>query len=309
MQPAAPGAAQPPSPPHQQAPLRLLRWQSTTQAFQEALGEGEVLTMLRIPAGRFRMGSPDQEAGRDPDEGPVREVEIGEFLIASTPITQAQWRVVADWEPPPGETWQQALPLEPFLFQWEQARLFEPESDTAQRPVERVTWEEAREFCRRLSQRTSRRYSLPSEAQWEYACRAGTTSPYAFGAALTAELATLRFHTGRLDDPGATAWAKEGQQTTPVLLHPANAWGLHDMHGNVWEWCLDHWHDSYKGAPIDGNAWVSGGGQSLLLRGGSWIGNPRYCRSAYRFHGRPVHAYGFVGFRVVCLPQVPSLNP
>ena len=306
MQPAAPGAAQPPSPPHQQAPLRLLRWQSTTQAFQEALGEGEVLTMLRIPAGRFRMGSPDQEAGRDPDEGPVREVEIGEFLIASTPITQAQWRVVADWEPPPGETWQQALPLEPFLFQGEQARLFEPESDTAQRPVERVTWEEAREFCRRLSQRTSRRYSLPSEAQWEYACRAGTTSPYAFGAALTAELATLRFHTGRLDDPGATAWAKEGQQTTPVLLHPANAWGLHDMHGNVWEWCLDHWHASYSGAPADGTAWIEAqapANTDRVVRGGAWSDPPSDARSACRYRLPPQSREpAIVGLRVVCMP-------
>jgi hypothetical protein len=198
------------------------------------------------------------------------------------------------------------LPLEPFLFQGEQARLFEPESDTAQRPVERVTWEEAREFCRRLSQRTSRRYSLPSEAQWEYACRAGTTSPYAFGAALTAELATLRFLTGRLDDPGATAWVTEGQQTTPVLLHPANAWGLHDMHGNVWEWCLDHWHASYSGAPADGTAWIdpqAPANTDRVVRGGAWSDPPSDARSACRYRLPPQSREpAIVGLRVVCMP-------
>jgi formylglycine-generating enzyme required for sulfatase activity len=286
--------------------LRLLRWQSTTQAFQEALGEGEVLTMLRIPAGRFWMGSPDQEAGRDPDEGPQREVEIGEFLIASTPITQAQWRVVAGWKPPPQAEWQSPLPMEPFLFQGEQARLFEPENDTAQRPVESVTWEEAMEFCRRLSQRSGRRYTLPSEPQWEYACRAGTTSPYAFGVALTAELATLRFHTGRLDDPGAIAWDAEGQQTTPVLLHPANAWGLHDMHGNVWEWCLDHWHASYSGAPADGTAWIdpqAPANTDRVVRGGAWSDPPSDARSACRYRLPPQSREpAIVGLRVVCMP-------
>jgi len=296
MQPAAPGAAQPPSHPHQQAPLRLLRWQSTTQAFQEALGEGEVLTMLRIPAGRFRMGSADQEAGRDPDEGPLREVEIGEFLIASTPITQAQWRVVAGWQPPPQAEWQSPLPMEPFLFQGEQARLFEPENDTAQRPVERVTWEEAMEFCRRLSQRSGRSYILPSEAQWEYACRAGATSPYAFGAALTAELATFRLASDGVDD----------LQTTPVLLHPANAWGLHDMHGNVWEWCLDHWHASYSGAPADCTAWIdvqAPANADRVVRGGAWSDPPSNARSACR-HRRPPQSRepASVGLRVVCVP-------
>jgi formylglycine-generating enzyme required for sulfatase activity len=110
---------------------------------------------------------------------------------------------------------------------------------------------------------------------------------------------------------------KNRKQTTPVGMFPANAWGLQDMHGNVWEWCLDDWHGSYEGAPVDGSAWVDGAeGKSpkvkeeiKLLRGGSWNGNPRNCRSACRNHNQPDYASNFIGFRVVCLPQGPSLNP
>ena len=266
----------------------LLRWQSTTQAFREALGEGQVLTMLRLPAGRFLMGSPDQEAGRDLGEAPMREVEMQEFLMASTPITRAQWQAVAGWEERPGESWQLSLPLQPSLCQGEEARLGEGKGDTSQRPVERIRWEEAMEFCRRLSQRTRRRYTLPSEAQWEYACRAGSTSPYAFGTTLTAELVTL------------------GQQTTPVQRHPANAWGLCDMHGNVWEWCLDHWHANYRGAPNDGTAWIDANAPAnadRVVRGGAWSDPPSVARSACRHHLPPQSSEpAMVGIRVVCLP-------
>jgi formylglycine-generating enzyme required for sulfatase activity len=161
------------------------------------------------------------------------------------------------------------------------------------------------EFCRRLSQRTGLPFTLPSEAQWEYACRAGSTTPFAFGDTITPELANYDGNYSYANGPKG----EYRQQTNPVGMFPANAWGLQDMHGNVWEWCLDHWHDSYKGAPIDGNAWVSGGEQSRLLRGGSWYSFPWRCRSAYRDHNQPGNADDYVGFRVVCLPQGPSLNP
>jgi formylglycine-generating enzyme required for sulfatase activity/CheY-like chemotaxis protein len=287
---------------------QVLRWQSTTQAFIEPLGDGQALTMLRIPAGRFLMGSPDHESGRAADEGPLHEVELQEFLLASTPITQAQWRVVAAWEPRQGAAWQSPLPLEPSLFQGERASLSEGESDTSRRPVERISWEEAMEFCRRLSQRSRRRYTLPSEAQWEYACRAGSSTAYAFGSELTAELATLRFHAGRLSDPGAPASATAGQQTTPVQVdsdHPANAWGLRDMHGNVREWCLDHWHDSYRGAPHDGSAWIDAEAPATaerVVRGGSWMDLPSEARSACRRRLSAQSREPIVGLRVVCLP-------
>jgi formylglycine-generating enzyme required for sulfatase activity len=176
----------------------------------------------------------------------------------------------------------------------------------ANRPVERVSWHEAVEYCQRLSQRTGRRYSLPSEAQWEYACRAGTTTPFAFGETITSELANYDATSTYANGPKGE---KRGQ-TTPVETFPANAWGLQDMHGNVWEWCLDHWHDSYEGAPLDGSAWVSGGDQNgRRLRGGSWNNSPGFCRSARRSRAQPGNASINVGFRVVCLPQDPSLNP
>jgi len=302
---------------------QLLRWQSTTQAFIEALGDGESLTMVRIPAGRFQMGSPREEAesGRDEDEGPVHEVELEEFLIANTPITQAQWRVVARWEQGPAETWRIPLEENPSRFQSNHATIGDGESDSSQRPVDAISWDEASEFCRRLSQRTGRHYTLPSEAQWEYACRAGSSTPYAFGLELTAELANVR-----LSSP---AWAVsesmnsepgDVEQTTPVGLYPANAWGLHDMHGNVWEWCLDHWRESYSGVPRDDSPWIDANAPAAaerVLRGGSWSDSPADNRSACR-RRLPATAMdaGVLGFRVVCLPgspppelAIPSLAP
>jgi formylglycine-generating enzyme required for sulfatase activity len=285
---------------------QLLRWQSSSQAFIEPLGEGQQLTMLRIPAGRFLMGSPEQESGRDPGEGPVHAVELEEFLLASTPITQAQWRQVARWEPPAGAAWQSPLPVDPSLSQGSNAELLEAEPDSAQRPVERISWAEAMEFCRRLSQRSGRRYALPSEAQWEYACRAGSTGPYAFGDTLTPELARVRPSSGRFDDPQISVGASDSQQSNPVAMFPANAWGLYDMHGQVWEWCLDHWHDRYHGAPADGSAWldqVSPASADRVLRGGAWSQPLSQARSACRYHlPAESHAPAGVGLRVVCLP-------
>jgi formylglycine-generating enzyme required for sulfatase activity len=174
--------------------------------------------------------------------------------------------------------------------------------------VERVSWRDAMAFGRRLSERTGRRFTLPSEAQWEYACRAGTTTPFHVGDMITTKLANY-------DGNYTYANGPEGEyreQTTPVGLFPANAWGLQDMHGNVWEWCLDQWHDSYAGAPGDGGAWLVSedvnSGVNRLLRGGSWDDLPRYCRSASRLPSLPDLADLNVGFRVVCLPQGPSIN-
>jgi formylglycine-generating enzyme required for sulfatase activity len=200
--------------------------------------------------------------------------------------------------------------------------LLEGERHSDQRPVENVSWHDAMEFCNRLSQRTGRHYTLPSEAQWEYACRAGSTTPFHFGATITPDLANYDGNITYANGPKG----EYRKQTTPVRMFPANAWGLHDMHGNVLEWCLDQWHASYEGAPADGNAWLSTtepteqttrdtGNDSdteegrRLLRGGSWLINPWFCRSATRHRRRPVSASYVVGFRVVCLPQGPSLNP
>ena len=184
--------------------------------------------LVDIPPGCFWIGSPPDEPNRCDDEGPQYQVQLVGFQMGQTPITQSQWAAV--------------MGTNPSRF------------CGAQRPVERVSWHDAMEFCWRLSHQTGRYYTLPSEAQWEYACRAGTTTPFAFGETLTAEQANYN-----------------SLQTTDVASFPANDWGLHDMHGNVWEWCLDHWHDSYEGAPVDGSAWL---GKFCAAAPGSTVPGP-----------------------------------
>ena len=183
------------------------------------------------------------------------------------------------------------------------------------RPLENVSWEDAIAFCTQLSQKTGRPYRLPSEAEWEYACRAnpvaragslrsgetvgnGTVTPFYFGETITTDLANY-------DGTQPYAQAPKGicrAEPTPVGSFPANAFGLYDMHGNVWEWCADHWHSNYEGAPIDGSAWINSEAKDntpRLLRGGSWRNNPRECRSACRSYDIPGYSF-FNGFRVVC---------
>jgi formylglycine-generating enzyme required for sulfatase activity len=257
------------------------------QACDVDLGEGESLRLIQIPAGDFLMGSPANESERFGDEGPQHRVRLGGFLLGQTPVTQAQWGVVARWP-------KLKLDLKPDPSRFKGAR----------RPVDQVRWEQALEFCSRLSQRTGLPFTLPSEAQWEYACRAGTTTPFAFGDTITPELANYDGDFPYANGPKG----KFRGETTDVASFPANGWGLHDMHGNVREWCLDTWHGSYEGAPTDGSPWLTGTHSRKLLRGGSWGNGPGFCRSAYRNHGRPADASDSVGFRVVCLPQDPSLN-
>jgi formylglycine-generating enzyme required for sulfatase activity len=265
------------------------------------LGDGVSLPLIAIPAGEFVMGSPVDEPKRQDSEGPQHRVRLERFLMGQTPITQAQWRVMARLVPPLGQRWQRELPLNPSHFSGQ------PDSD--QRPVEQVSWHDAIEFCRRLSAFTGDVYTLPSEAQWEYACRAGTTTPFAFGETITPELAN--YNAKYTYANGIKGEYRE--QTMPVGSFPANAWGLQDMHGNVWEWCLDHFHGNYQDAPFDGSAWLKKDADessaTRLLRGGSWLFSPGSCRSAYRDHVRPGNALGNVGLRMVCLPQGPSLNP
>ena len=300
----------------------LQRQPRQTQGFRELLradGAAEALTLLWIPPGRFWMGSPETEPERRDSEGPQHLLQLQGFFMSQTPITHAQWREVAGWKEGPDEQWGRELKLDPSRFQSKEGQvnndvhLLQSESNTDQRPVEQVSWEDAMEFCHRLSKRTGRTYTLPSEARWEYACRAGTITPFHFGDTISSELANYDGNYAYSGGPTGI-WRV---QTTPVRMFPANAWGLYDMHGNVFEWCLDEWHESYEGAPTDGRAWgdAAEGEKSKelvktkLLRGGSWFFDPSYCRSACRNHYRPDLAYNYVGFRVVCLPQGPSLNP
>jgi formylglycine-generating enzyme required for sulfatase activity len=221
------------------------------------------IELIQIPAGTFLMGSSHDEMGQYPDEGPQHLVTVPEFWMGKYPITQAQYEAVM------GEN--------PSYFKG------------SSRPVERVSWHDAVAFCEKLSQITGRIYRLPSEAEWEYACRAGTTTPFYFGEIITPGLVNYN---------GNYIY---GDGTNDVGTFPENQFGLHDMHGNVGEWCQDVWHDNYDGAPADGSAWVEGGDQGLrVLRGGSWCDVPDVCKSAVRIWLEPTCIDSSVGFRVVC---------
>ena len=165
-------------------------------------------------------------------------------------------------------------------------------------PVESISWYEAVEFCARLSQFTGRHYRLPTEAEWEYACRAGTTTPFHFGVTITPEVANYYSERGYAGGPTGECRG----ETTPVgHFGVANDFGLSDMHGNVDEWCQDHWHKNYQGAPDNGSAWLTDKQNApRLRRGGCWGLNPSECRSAYRFYFFPVdRSYG-IGLRIAC---------
>jgi formylglycine-generating enzyme required for sulfatase activity len=259
-----------------------------SQYFSEDLGNDITLEMVAIPGGTFLMGTEDEEIERlvkkfDLDgyrrERPQHKVTVQPFFMGKYPITQAQWQAIA-------ATAKIDINLEtnPSHFKGDEL------------PVESVNWYEATEFCKRLSRETKREYRLPSEAEWEYACRAGTTTAFHFGETITADLANYR-GTGTktyADEPKG----KYRRKTTPVgYFQVANAFGLYDMHGNVWEWCADTWHDNYyDGATTDGSPWIE---NRSPLRGGSWCIHPSYCRSASR-SSRDRRDYFNLGFRVVC---------
>jgi formylglycine-generating enzyme required for sulfatase activity len=275
-----------PDPPDEKIPAKpFIEEKVPAKSIIEDLGNGITLEMVQIPAGTFLMGSPASESGRSDDEGPQHQVTVPAFLMGKFAVTQAQWRSVAGLPKVNRD-----LDPDPSHFKG------------ANRPVEQVSWEEAVEFCDRLSRKTGKPYRLPSEAEWEYACRAGTTTPFHFGDTLTPKQAKCKANLGTaLIGIGMNlTGVGTGGETAKVGSYPPNDFGLYDMHGNVWEWCADHWHDSYEGAPIDGSAWVTGGDSSKrLLRGGSWLNPPAYCRSALR--GRYVADPRFYsGFRVAC---------
>ena len=268
------------------------RFQKSIRQKIEDLGNGIKFQMVYIPGGTFTMGSPESEQGRYDDEGPQHDVTVPPFFMGKYPVTQGQWKELASRTDLKVKL---DLKLEPSYFK-------EPYQDIDRwhRPVERVSWYEAVEFCERLSKLTQRNYRLPSEAEWEYACRAGTTTPFYFGNTITPELVNY-------DGQYVYGNAQKGEyreETTPVGQFYPNAFGLYDMHGNVWEWCLDTWHNSYDGAPTDGSAWETGGHSTRRVRrGGSWFNLPRKCRSADRGSFVSDEA-GFiaVGFRLVSFP-------
>jgi formylglycine-generating enzyme required for sulfatase activity len=250
--------------------------------FTEKLGDALGLDMVLVPSGTFTMGSPTGEPERSDAEGPQHEVTVPGFLMGRYPVTQAQWRFVAGLPQV-----KQSLKPDPARFKGDK------------HPVEQVNWYDAVEFCARLSVHTQRDYGLPSEAQWEYTCRAGTTTPFYFGPILTTEVAN---YDGDYTYNGSPK-GEYRQQTTPVdHFGLANAFGICDMHGNVEEWCQDHGYGSYEWVPTDGSAWEDKAADDNVirrLRGGSWISSPWDCRSACRNDVDPCEASFHIGFRVV----------
>ncbi|WP_367119913.1 SUMF1/EgtB/PvdO family nonheme iron enzyme [Microcoleus sp. PH2017_27_LUM_O_A] len=256
------------------------RSQSQAQVFTETIAKGITLEMMAIPGGSFVMGSPNTEAGREKNEGPQRTVNVAAFFMGKYEVTQAQWIAVAGLSKVKID-----LKANPSYFKGDNL------------PVEQVSWDDAIEFCLRLSQLTGRNYRLPSEAEWEYACRAGTTTPFYFGDTVTPDLVNYNGNYSYGSAPKGI-WR---EKTTAVGSFPPNGFGLYDMHGNVWEWCQDVWHDNYNGAPTDGSAWESGGDNTKrLMRGGSWNYLARICRAALRAWDSPItRSSEFIGFRVV----------
>ena len=238
------------------------------------------LEMLLIPGGTFWMGSPDTEAERDINESPEHQVTISEFYLGKFPVTQTQWREVATLP-----KIHRSLSLHPSDFEGDD------------RPVEQVSWYDAIEFCHRLSDYTGDLYRLPSEAEWEYACRAGTTTPFCYGDTLTTNLAN--YDGNYTYNDGKPGIYRHG--TTPIdTFGTVNAFGLSDLHGNVWEWCADSWHENYQDAPRDGQAWEDPeGGTYRMLRGGAWYCLPGLCRSAQRHWNQPDIGGSGIGLRVV----------
>ncbi|HXI92807.1 MAG TPA: bifunctional serine/threonine-protein kinase/formylglycine-generating enzyme family protein [Blastocatellia bacterium] len=254
--------------------------------FNEDLGSPLTIEMVEIPNGTYLMGAPPEtQKDRHPNERPQHQVTVSMFYMSRYEVTQAQWLAVSKLPKVNRE-----LELNPSGFKGD-----------AKLPVQNVSWWEAVEFCERLSKATGRTYRLPTEAEWEYACRAGTTTPFYFGETITAEIvnydANYPFGAG---PKGVTR-----KQPIPVGNTGApNAFGLHNTHGNMAEWCLDPWHDNYIGAPRDGMSWEDGGNQSLrVFRGGSWYDGGDNCRSAFRNSYAPDVKLSFIGLRVVMVPQ------
>jgi len=232
------------------------------------LGGGVMMKLVLIPAGKFMMGSPDSEQGRIKDEGPQHEVTISKpFYMGVTEVTQAQYEAVMGTNP--------------------------SDFKGATNPVERVSWNDAAEFCKKLSEKTRQAVRLPTEAEWEYACRSGTTTRFFFGD----EDSVL----------GDYAWydGNSGRTTHPVGQKKPNAWGLYDMHGNVEELCADRDGDYTKEVVTDPQGPASG--EYRGLRGGAWNINPSSCRSAYRSGCTPDLRSNGYGFRVVVSVSAPGL--
>ncbi len=229
------------------------------KAFYERLGDQlsdhVMIEMVRIPSGKFNQGSPLDQTGRKENELAIAEVNIPTFYMAKFAVTQEQWIEI--------------MGSNPATFR-----------ENLQAPVENISWNEAQDFCRKLAERSQHAYRLPSESEWEYACRSGTNTAYHFG--------------DSPDQLADYAWFGD-KRSHPVGQKVPNSWGLHEMHGGIWEWCEDVWHER-----SNGTEWISGDNSSRRVRkGGSWSNEARQCRSASRDWHRQSDRYNDIGLRVV----------
>jgi formylglycine-generating enzyme required for sulfatase activity len=247
----------------------IARTHCSAEQFTEDLGKGILLDMIVIPSGSFQMGSRHNEG--NPDEHPQHFVTIKSFMMGKFLITQGQWKAVL-----------QKLP--PCRFKGEDL------------PVERVSWEDAQKFCKQLSKKMGRNYHLPSETQWEYACRAGTTTPFSFGETLTTDIANFNGEHIFKDEPRGIYF----HSTSEGGKFPPNAFGLYDMHGNLMEWCADNWLDDYRMSLRDGSDYQMIDNPYRVARGGSWHEPANLCRSAARIRFAQSDAEEYIGVRVVC---------
>jgi eukaryotic-like serine/threonine-protein kinase len=247
---------------------QVKKFKAKAERFTENLENGVSLEMVYVPGGSFTMGSEEYD-----NEKPRHVVMVPSFYMGKFQVTQEQYLQIMGTNP----------------AKWQDAKL----------PVEQVSWDDAQVFCQKFSAKTGKKYRLPSEAEWEYACRAKTDTPFYFGETITTEL--VNYNGDYVYKSGVKGVYRS--KTTLVGSFPANAFGLHDMHGNVWEWCEDKWHENYQGAPTDGTAWISGNNNDSqgvrLLRGGSWRINPSYCRSVSRYRRSAYIRDDLIGFRVV----------
>ena len=258
---------------HYMAALELLDAAELAAATAEGVARGELPAMVVLPAGRFRMGClSDDECFSD--EKPVREVAIASFALSKHEVTFAQWDACVSGGGCGGHR--------PEDLGW----------GRADRPVVNVSWEDAQSYVSWLSRQTGEEYRLPTEAEWEYAARAGTTTKYSWGN----EIGVNRANCRPTEEYGTCG--DRFEYTAPVGSFAANPWGLYDMHGNVWEWVQDCWNGSYADAPADGSAWLSGDCSVRVVRGGSCLINPRNLRAANRNWLTTGNRISISGFRV-----------
>ncbi len=278
--------------------LEISRKKHFAYGFKEDIGNGVILEMVYIPGGTFTMGAPTTEAESSDNERPQHQVTIQPFFMGKYAATQAQWNAIAKLPKIERE-----IDPDPSYFKGDN------------KPVEQISWRDAVEFCARVSKKTGRNYRLPSEAEWEYACRGGTQTAFHFGEIITTDLAN---YNGKNYTDMDAPKGKYRQETTDVGSFPPNAFGLYDMHGNLFQWCADPWQGNYQGAPTDGSVWDEkyndhryqtsvdllimsrNDNRSRLLHGGSWNALVGHCRSAIRIKVEPDSCNFDVGFRFVC---------